>query len=659
MAGNIKGITVEIGGDTTKLNKALQDVNSKARSLQGELRQVNQLLKLDPNNTVALAQKQKLLAEAVENSKNKLKTLEEAQRQVERQFKNGEVGEEQYRAVEREVEKAKIQLNNYENELKEVEHQTKQTDRATDELGNSAVQGSQKVEKAGKQGFGNFALAAGAAISGVIVALDRAWNFGKRVGEKFGSLIKGYLDRADEINTNAKKYGIDTETLQKWEYASDIVDVSTETIAKSMARITRALNQWRKGNKSTVQDFEELGVAVVDANGKFRRQEDIFYDVIDALSRLEDETEADIKANQLFGRSFQEVEPLIYAGSSALKDLGDEAESLGLIMPQEQLDSLNAAKDALDKLKYQLGVALAPLIEAVAPSIEKIANWISEKIASPKVQEILGKVGEALALIFEAIGTTLQELIDSGKFDDLIDGIVELIPLIATFISEQLPLLIDGLNNLIGLFTGVSQSTEDFNKKLELAKDGVDVFSSESEIAIGLFKKSAAEDMGNIYKTMEKTFGPDWAEKVSGALSGPQKAFVDFALNARKAINEVLTGFLNLVLRINNSPLTLNVNKSGNIVRHGTGGIRGFAKGGIVTSPEIVQVAERGPEAIIPLDKLAGILSETIRNVNNGINVSMPIMVSRQLSDADIKRSARRLTDVVSREMARRTGGRM
>ena len=165
--------------------------------------------------------------------------------------------------------------------------------------------------------------------------------------------------------------------------------------------------------------------------------------------------------------------------------------------------------------------------------------------------------------------------------------------------------------------------------------------------------------MGNIYSTLEKTFGPDWAEKVSGALSGSEKAFFDFSTKAQKAINEVLTGFLNLVLRINNSPLTLNVNKSGNITAHGSSGVRGFAKGGIVTSPEIVQVAERGPEAIIPLDKLAGILSETIKNVNNGINVSMPIMVSRQLSDADIKRSARRLTDVVSREMARRTGGRM
>lgn len=659
MAGNIKGITVEIGGDTTKLDKALQDVNSKARSLQGELRQVNQLLKLDPNNTVALAQKQKLLAEAVENSKNKLKTLEEAQRQVEQQFKNGEVGEEQYRAVEREVEKAKIQLNNYEKELEEVEQQTRQTDQATDELGRSAVEGSQKVEKSGGQGFKNFALTAGAAIAGVVIALQKAWDAGKRVGEKIGNLVKDYAAKGDEIATNAKKFGVSTDVIQEWDYASKFIDVSLETIGGSVGKLAKRMGDYQKGNADVVNAFDTLGVAVYNSDGTFRSAIDTFYSVIDALGKVDDETQADILSAQIFGRSFQELEPLIAEGSSALQGFGKEAHDMGVVLDENSVQSLNSLNDALDRVRTQLGVALAPVVEAMAPTIEKIANWISEKLASPKVQEILSKVGEALATIFEALGSTLQELIDSGKFDKLIDGIVELIPILADFIAEQLPQLIEGLNNILGLFGGINQTTEEFDKKIEAAKGGADVFVSETEIGIGLLKKSIEQDMGNIYDTMEKTFGPDWAEKVSGALDGPQKAFIDFALNARKAINEVLTGFLNLVLRINNSPLTLNVNKSGNIVRHGTGGIRGFAKGGIVTSPEIVQVAERGPEAIIPLDKLAGILSETIRNVNNGINVSMPIMVSRQLSDADIKRSARRLTDVVSREMARRTGGRM
>lgn len=110
MANNIKGITIEIGGDTSPLDKALKDVNKTSRDLQSELREVNKQLKLDPTNTELLTQKQKLLAESVTNTKGKLDTLKEAERQVEQQFQQGKVSEEQYRALQREVIKTEQQL---------------------------------------------------------------------------------------------------------------------------------------------------------------------------------------------------------------------------------------------------------------------------------------------------------------------------------------------------------------------------------------------------------------------------------------------------------------------------------------------------------------------------------------------------------------------
>src|SRR5690554_2498637 len=105
MAGKIKGITIEIGGNTQPLNKALEDVNKKSKSIQSELKQVERLLKLDPKNTELLAQKQKLLGDAVENSREKLDRLRATQEQVNEQFKKGEISEEQYRAFQREVVK--------------------------------------------------------------------------------------------------------------------------------------------------------------------------------------------------------------------------------------------------------------------------------------------------------------------------------------------------------------------------------------------------------------------------------------------------------------------------------------------------------------------------------------------------------------------------
>ncbi len=117
---NIKGITIEIGGDTQKLNKALDGVNKQSREIQGELKQVERLLKLDPKNTELLAQKQQLLTDAVSNTSNKLGTLKEAQRQVAEQFARGEIGEEQYRAIQREVIATEQNLQSLQRQLNEV-----------------------------------------------------------------------------------------------------------------------------------------------------------------------------------------------------------------------------------------------------------------------------------------------------------------------------------------------------------------------------------------------------------------------------------------------------------------------------------------------------------------------------------------------------------
>ena len=118
IAGSIKGITIVIDGDTKNLNKALADVNKKSKDLQSELRQVEKLLKLNPEDTTLLAQKHKILAEAVANSKEKLDRLKSAQEQVNEQFKRGEISEEQYRAFQREVTKAEQELKKFETQLK-------------------------------------------------------------------------------------------------------------------------------------------------------------------------------------------------------------------------------------------------------------------------------------------------------------------------------------------------------------------------------------------------------------------------------------------------------------------------------------------------------------------------------------------------------------
>ena len=178
MANNtIKGLTVEIGGDTTKLGKALENVEKKTRDISGELREVDKLLKLDPGNTELLAQKQKLLAEAVDSAADKLKTLKEAEKQVQKQFKKGEVSEEQVRALQREIVKTEKEMEDYEKAIKgttksmdKLDDSTEKAEKETKGLGTAAV----AVGTAGNRG-------AGARSSGCArdVATDPSGGFGR------------------------------------------------------------------------------------------------------------------------------------------------------------------------------------------------------------------------------------------------------------------------------------------------------------------------------------------------------------------------------------------------------------------------------------------------------------------------------------------------
>ena len=139
----LKGLTIKIGGDTSELTKSLEKVEKQGKSLSSELGQINKLLKLDPKNTELLAQKQKVLADAISNTESKLDTLREAEKQVQAQFERGEVSEEQVRALQREIIATEKKLDGYKNAAKE-------TADAVEELGKESREAGDEIEKQGK-----------------------------------------------------------------------------------------------------------------------------------------------------------------------------------------------------------------------------------------------------------------------------------------------------------------------------------------------------------------------------------------------------------------------------------------------------------------------------------------------------------------------------
>ena len=195
MANNIKGITIEIGGDTTKLDKALSGVNEEVRSTQAELREVNKLLKVDPKNTEALAQKQTLLKDAIAETKEKLDILKNAESQVQEQFKKGEVSEEQYRALKREIEKTSLELD-------DLEEAARQTDTAIEQLGKSSGLSGEELddlEEAARQ--------TDTAIEQLGKSSGLSGEELKKAEEKAGSFKESLAGLAEKAETAAKALG--------------------------------------------------------------------------------------------------------------------------------------------------------------------------------------------------------------------------------------------------------------------------------------------------------------------------------------------------------------------------------------------------------------------------------------------------------------------
>ena len=186
--------------------------------------------------------------------------------------------------------------------------------------------------------------------------------------------------QADELNTLSKTTGLSTETLQKFQYASDRIDVSVETLAGSLTKVTQAMTNAKSGSAAAQAAFDALGVSYQNMDGTLRDREAVFYDLIDALGQVENISERDSYALALFSESYSNLNPLIEGGADALKKYSEEAENLGLILSQDQLDKLNEFQDKFDAIRAktkQVGMlAAAEFTDAFDELFETVDNVI-------------------------------------------------------------------------------------------------------------------------------------------------------------------------------------------------------------------------------------------------------------------------------------------
>lgn len=339
MATNrIKGITIELSANTIKLTDALKDVDSSLKKTQTQLNDVNRLLKLDPKNTELLAQKQKLLTSAIKDTETRQKELNAALDQLKAKGDTSQAAIDQQNALKREIEATNLSLKKYQEQMNSMKVTLKDVSSKTQELADKT-----KV----------LSTAALAGITGLV-----------------GLAVKAGVT-ADDLNTLSKQTGFTTAELQKMRYAADRIDVSMESITGAAQKMTKQL-------ASSESKFTDLNVATRNQDGTFRNVTDIFYDTVEALSKIQNETERDTAAMEIFGKSANELAGIIDDGGEALRQMGEEAENAGLILSQDTLDAANKFNDAIDELKAKAQAAFlsagATLAENLIPAMEKLLD---------------------------------------------------------------------------------------------------------------------------------------------------------------------------------------------------------------------------------------------------------------------------------------------
>ena len=227
MAKNIiKGMTVEIGGDTTKLGKALESVNKKSSDLSSELGEVNRLLKFNPADTDLLAQKQKVLASAVENTKDKLDTLKKAEAQVQEQFKRGEVSEEQVRALQREIVATTNKMESYERAARETADALKEVGDGAKKAAEESEEANQKMTTFAGNGLKVVAGAATAAIAALTASAESTRQYRTEMSKLDTAFTDNGFSSSAATGAYQELVGVLGETEQAVETANHLAKLT-------------------------------------------------------------------------------------------------------------------------------------------------------------------------------------------------------------------------------------------------------------------------------------------------------------------------------------------------------------------------------------------------------------------------------------------------
>lgn len=261
------------------------------------------------------------------------------------------------------------------------------------------------------------------------------------------SMTKESAAYVDNILTMSQTTGQSAEQLQEFSYATELMDVSMDTLQGSLTKLTNNMQNAINGTGDAKSAFEQLGISLTNADGSMRSANDVFYDTIDALGEVQNATERDALSMDIFGRSAQDLNPLIIQGSDTLKDYAKEAHDVGYVLDNEALEALGAVDDGFQRLqktqesvKNQMAAEFAPYLTKALEDIRELIQKVGKALVESGAVDAFGSILESSVALLEPLGS-------------LISAVLPALTAALKPIAQTVALIADTANVIVGLFT--------------------------------------------------------------------------------------------------------------------------------------------------------------------------------------------------------------
>ncbi len=420
--------------------QAISEIGSGMKVLDSEMRKVSSAYAQNADSVEALNAKNDVLERKISTQVEKIEYLKAALQQSAEKYGEADKRTMQWQTS---LNNAEAELNNLNNQFDENKQKIADSGKEmgnlgdvvnglTSKLGIQLPDGMKSSMNAmGSLDAQSLALAGGfAAVAAAIVKVEKAMI----------SMTKESAAFADNIITLSMQTGQSTQQLQEFAYASELIDVSVDTLQGSLTKLTNNMQDTMNGTGNAKASFEALGVSVTNADGSMRSANDVFYETIDALGRVKNETERDAMSMDIFGRSAQDLNPLIIQGSKTLKAYADEAHNMGYVLDDEALSALGAVDDAYQRLQK---------------TQEGVKNQLSAEFA-PYLEEFYGDV----TTMVKDGGKALKDSGIVDSFGMLLDTVGDILNPMSDLSNNRVPALTKALQPLAKVMTLIADAAE-------------------------------------------------------------------------------------------------------------------------------------------------------------------------------------------------------